>query len=232
MQLVLTPELLLGAYRHGLFPMAYSAGSPYIHWICPEKRGQLSVPDLHIPRRLERTVRRGPYEIRINAAFESVIKACAEKCKNRPETWINTPILEVYCKLHQRGYAHSVECWKENKLAGGVYGLALGGAFFGESMFSRARDASKIALVHLMARLWKGGFTLFDTQFVNEHLKQFGAYEIPHLEYREKLQAALALRADFLLDGLEEDNIMQAYLGMRKFLSRHPRGCEAAGGAA
>jgi leucyl/phenylalanyl-tRNA--protein transferase len=221
MQLVLTPELLLEAYRHGLFPMAYSAGSPYVHWICPEKRGQLPIANLHIPRRLEKTLRKmlktgGPFEIRINTAFRHVINACAEKREERPETWINDSIREIYCKLHALGHAHSVECWKDDALAGGLYGLELGGAFFGESMFSRERDASKIALAHLAARLWRGGFTLFDTQFVNDHIKQFGAYDIPHKEYMARLGDALVLQADFRLEDTNTNDIMESYLAMQK----------------
>lgn len=212
MQLVLTPELLLEAYRHGLFPMAYGAGSPYIHWICPERRGQLSIADLHIPRRLKAIIRQAPYEIRINTAFADVVRGCATPSEKRPETWINQPISEVFIQLHERGYAHSVECWQGKDLVGGIYGLALGCAFFGESMFSQAKNASKIALVHLTARLWAGGFTLLDTQFVNNHLKQFGAFEIPHKRYMRDLSAALIHDGDFLLHGHREEDLIRDYL--------------------
>ena len=215
MQLVLTPELLLEAYRHGLFPMAYSSDSPYIHWICPEKRGQLSITDMHIPKRLRKTVRTAPYDITIDTAFEEVIALCAEKAEDRPETWINDSIEKVYNQLHERGYAHSVECWDKGELVGGLYGLAIGSAFFGESMFSRARDASKIALIHLVARLWKGGFTLLDTQFVNDHLMQFGAYEIQHAAYKQELEKALQLRGDFLPDTMDELSLVEEYLQAR-----------------
>lgn len=215
MQLVLTPELLIEAYRQGLFPMAYNSGSPYVHWICPELRGQLSITDIHIPRRLQKTIEKSPFEIRINSDFDGVVAACAEPAPKRPETWINAPIFKAFCDLHRRGHAHSLECWKNNKMIGGIYGLAIGGAFFGESMFSRTRDASKVALLHLTARLWKGGFTLFDTQFVNEHLKQFGAYELPHEIYKKELSAAAAKEADFLLPGLSQEKIMADYLAMR-----------------
>ena len=162
MQLVLTPVLLIEAYKQGLFPMAYSGDSPYVHWICPDMRGQLPIEGLHIPKRLKKTVlsnlkRNAPYEIRIDTAFEDVIRACAGNHDGRPETWINEPIIKVYCALRAQGHAHSVECWdvsgEQERLVGGLYGLAIGGAFFGESMFSHARDASKIALVHLVARL-------------------------------------------------------------------------------
>lgn len=221
MQLVLTTELLLDAYRQGLFPMAYSAGSPYIHWVCPERRGQLSITDLHISRKLRKTIRRGlrekSYEIRTDTAFDQVIEYCAEAAADRPETWINAPIIEAYGGLHRDGHAHSIEYWQDGKLAGGLYGLSIGGAFFGESMFSRARDASKIALVHLCARLWKGGYTILDTQFVNDHLEQFGVYEIPHEDYLKALKPALDIKSDFQLGDLNEENILQDYFEMRGF---------------
>ncbi len=196
--------------------MAYNSGSPYIHWICPEMRGQLSITDIHIPRRLLETVKKAPFEIRINADFEAVLRGCAEPTPKRPETWINASIFKVFCDLHERGHAHSVECWEDDKLVGGIYGLAIGGAFFGESMFSRMRDASKIALLHMVARLWKGGFTLLDTQFVNEHLKQFGAYELPHDDYKKYLEAAVKAEGDFLLPNLSQEKIMEDYLAMRE----------------
>ncbi|MGB4107643.1 MAG: leucyl/phenylalanyl-tRNA--protein transferase [Alphaproteobacteria bacterium] len=214
MQLILTPELLMEAYRQGLFPMAYNSGSPYIHWICPEMRGQLSIENIHIPRRLQKTIEKAPFEIRINTDFEGVLHGCGESTPKRPETWINAPIFKVFCELHRRGHAHSLECWKDDKMVGGIYGLAIGGAFFGESMFARTRDASKVALLHLTARLWKGGFAMFDTQFVNEHLKQFGAYELPHEAYKKELDEALAKEADFLLPGVSQKIIMEDYLAM------------------
>ncbi len=199
MQLVLTPELMIEAYKQGLFPMAYNAGSPFIHWVCPDMRGQLSITDLHIPKSLIKTVKKSPYEVRIDSDFNQVIKLCAAPSPDRPETWINEPIIDIFCKLHDLGHAHSVECWEDHKLVGGLYGMAIGSAFFGESMFSRATDASKIALVHLAARLWKGGFTLLDTQFVNDHLIQFGVYEIPHAEYKAVLNSAAKSKAYFHL---------------------------------
>lgn len=218
MQLVLTPQLLLEAYRQGLFPMAYSADSPYIHWVCPDMRGQLPIRGLHVPRRLKQTLKavlkKEEVEIRIDSAFRVVIEGCAEKNPRRPETWINHSIIEAYCRLYERGAAHSIELWEEGRLTGGLYGLALGGAFFGESMFSRKRDASKIVLVHTAARLWKGGFTLFDTQFVSDHLRQFGAYEVTYFEYQKKLKAALAAEADFTLPGLGQKDILREYLDM------------------
>lgn len=203
------------AYRQGLFPMAYNSGSPYIHWICPEMRGQLSITDIHLPRKLRKTIEKNPFEIRIDTAFDAVIDACGESTPDRPETWINTPIRNVFCELHKRGHAHSVECWDNNQLVGGVYGLAINGAFFGESMFTRETDASKVALMHLVARLWKGGFTLFDTQFVNEHLKQFEVYELPHDEYKAQLDDALKIDAAFYPQGISQNKMMEDYLAMR-----------------
>ncbi len=221
MQLVLTPELLIEAYKQGLFPMAYSADSPYVHWICPEERGQLSIGGLHISKSMKKAVlkntkRNNSCNIRINTAFEEVMRKCAAKKDDRPETWINEPIIEAYCKLQASGFAHSVECWKGDKLVGGLYGVAIGGAFFGESMFSRARDASKIALVHLCARLWKAGYEVLDTQFVNDHLKQFGVYEISHGAYIDGLRGALKLETDFMLEGLSEADLVQDYLTNRE----------------
>ena len=216
MQLVLTPELILEAYRHGLFPMAYNAGSPYVQWICPEMRGQLSIPDLHISKSLLKTLRRAPYRVTFNQAFAAVIDACAAATNKRPETWINKAIRDVFCALHAKGHAHSLECWQEEELVGGIYGLAIGGAFFGESMFSRARDASKIALVHLIARCWQGGFTLFDTQFVNDHIRQFGAYEVPFDAYKEQLQQAILLPATLKAGGVAAADILESYLAVRR----------------
>ncbi len=223
MQLVLTPELILEAYAQGFFPMAYSSETPHIHWIQPEKRGQLSITDIHFPKRLIKTIRSEPYSIRINYDFASVISLCAETNTSRPETWINDPIRSVFIKLHHMGYAHSIEAWQKcenngEKLVGGLYGLAIGGAFCGESMFSRATNASKICLAHLVARLWKAGFKLLDTQFVNDHLEQFGVYEISHEDYKIQLDEALAIKADFHLNTSEmsECDLVKAYFEMRK----------------
>ncbi len=215
MQLVLTPELILEAYRHGMFPMAYSGDSPYIHWICPEERGQLSITDIHISRRLKSTIRSAPYDIKINTDFDGVMRLCAEAAKDRPETWINPSIIATYSQLHDQGHAHSIESWNGDTLVGGIYGLTIGSAFFGESMVSRARDASKICLIHLCARLWKGGFTLFDTQFVNDHLEQFGVYEISHKKYIKQLEPALKQNADYLLTELSQNTIISEYLETR-----------------
>ncbi|MEZ5814605.1 MAG: leucyl/phenylalanyl-tRNA--protein transferase [Alphaproteobacteria bacterium] len=220
MELVLTPELLIDAYKQGLFPMAYSGDSAYVHWVCPEERGQLSIECLHISSSLKKTIlknikRNGPYAIKIDTDFTAVMRECAAMSENRPETWINEPIIEAYRKLHMRGFAHSVECWEDGVLVGGLYGVAIGGAFFGESMFSRKANTSKIALVHLCARLWKAGYTVLDTQFVNDHLKQFGVYEIPHKVYLERLRPALKLGTDFKLEGLSEAELMLDYLQNR-----------------
>lgn len=218
MQLVLTPALILEAYKQGLFPMAYNAESPYIHWICPEDRGQLSITDIHLPKRLIKTIRSTPYKIKIDTDFSGIIAMCGETDENRPETWINESIRDVFIKLHKMGHAHSVEAWNDGELVGGLYGLAIGGAFFGESMFSRSTDASKICLAHLVARLWKGGFTLLDTQFVNDHLKQFGVYEVSHTQYMMQLDEAIAVDADFHLSDYhgDEGTLVAEYFKMRK----------------
>ena len=200
----LTPELMLRAYAVGIFPMAASAESPVLYWFDPDMRGILPFDSFHLPRRLRRTVRQKRFEVRINSAFEEVVNACAAATSDRPKTWINAAIRDVYRDLCAMGYAHSVECWDEEGLAGGLYGVALAGAFFGESMFSRRRDASKVALVHLVARLRKGGFRLLDTQFVTEHLNQFGAIEIPRSEYRARLAEALTVPAVFACGCQEE----------------------------
>lgn len=193
----LTPEVLLRAYAVGLFPMAEHRDDSTLYWIDPEKRGILPLNKFHVPRRLRRTVRSDLYEVRCDTAFEDVIRACAAPGPKRSESWINREIVALYTGLFEMGRAHSVETWHDGKLVGGLYGVALGAAFFGESMFSNARDASKIALVHLVARLRKGGFRLLDTQFVTEHLSQFGAVELSRAGYREKLSEALEETASF-----------------------------------
>lgn len=193
----LTPEILLRAYAVGLFPMAEHREDPTLYWIDPEKRGILPLDDFHIPRRLRRTVRSGRFEVRCDTAFEDVIRACAAPGPDRRDTWINDEIVRLYTDLHELGRAHSVETWLDDRLVGGLYGVALGAAFFGESMFSRETDASKVALVHLVARLRKGGFRLLDTQFVTEHLSRFGAAEVPRAGYRQMLASALDRQASF-----------------------------------
>jgi leucyl/phenylalanyl-tRNA--protein transferase len=180
--------------------MAERRDDPTLYWIDPEKRGILPLDRFHIPRRLKRTVRAGRFDIRCDTAFREVMMGCAQSAPGRSETWINQEILRLYGELHRMGRAHSVESWREANLVGGLYGVALGGAFFGESMFSRETDASKVALVHLVARLKKGGFRLLDTQFVTNHLSQFGAREIHRDGYRELLASALDVNATFYRD--------------------------------
>ena len=193
----LTPELLLSAYAAGIFPMAEDFDSPNVAWIDPERRGILPLDAFHVPRSLRKTIRRGQHEIRVDTAFERTIRACAAPMLARPQTWLNEELIGLYVELHRRGWAHSVETWQAGELVGGLYGLALGGAFFGESMFSRVPDASKIALVDLVDRLRRGGFVLLDTQFVTDHLQRFGAVEISRPAYRTRLRRALAVAARF-----------------------------------
>jgi leucyl/phenylalanyl-tRNA--protein transferase len=190
---VITAELLLRAYASGIFPMAETAASEDIFWVDPRRRGILPLDAFHVPRRLARSFLRQDFDIRIDRDFAAVVRACGE----RPETWINSAIEELYGELHRMGHAHSVEIWSGEDLSGGLYGVALGGAFFGESMFSRQRDASKFALIALAARLNAGGFRLLDTQFVTPHLAGFGAVEISRAEYRARLETALTVPADF-----------------------------------
>jgi leucyl/phenylalanyl-tRNA---protein transferase len=196
----LTPDLLLCAYASGLFPMANDRDDPTIHWIDPKRRGVLPLHRFHEPRSLRRTIRRGLFEVRVDRAFAQVIEACAEARPERPRTWLNDELIALYCALHRRGYAHSVEAWVDGRLVGGVYGVSLGAAFFGESMFTRARDASKVALAALVERLRAGGYRLLDTQFVTDHLRRFGAIEIARERYRRELQRALATSAVFYSD--------------------------------
>jgi leucyl/phenylalanyl-tRNA--protein transferase len=192
-----TAKDLLACYARGVFPMADAREDARVFLIDPEQRGVIPLDRFHVSHRLARTVRAGPYEVRTNAAFHEVVLACAAPGPGRAETWINHPIERLYLRLNELGHAHSVECWKDGALVGGLYGVALKGAFFGESMFSRARDASKIALVHLVARLIAGGFVLLDAQFMTGHLAQFGAEEISRAAYRKALDAALRIEADF-----------------------------------
>jgi leucyl/phenylalanyl-tRNA--protein transferase len=188
---------LLACYARGVFPMADAREDARVFLIDPERRGVIPLDRFHIPRRLARTVRAEPFEIRTDTVFAQVVAACAAATPNRAETWINDPIEQLYGELHAQGHAHSVECWLDGELVGGLYGVALQGAFFGESMFSRRTDASKVALVHLVARLIAGGFALLDTQFLTEHLSRFGAEEIPRREYQKRLARALRLDASF-----------------------------------
>ncbi|MCU0986571.1 MAG: leucyl/phenylalanyl-tRNA--protein transferase [Acetobacteraceae bacterium] len=193
-----TPDLVLRAYRAGLFPMAERRDADRLYWLDPDRRGIQPLEAFHLPRRLARTVLSDAFEVRCDTAFAAVLEGCAAPTEERPETWINPDIERLFGALHEMGHAHSVECWQDGRLVGGLYGVALGGAFFGESMFSRVRDASKVALVHLVARLRLGGFALLDTQFVTDHLARFGAIEVPRLEYRRLLAEAVDLPAVFL----------------------------------
>ena len=190
-QVEVTPELLMRAYRYGLFPMAETRAAERLFWLDPERRGVLPLDAFHIPRRLLRTVLSARYRVTADQDFPAVIAGCAAPAAGRQETWINQRIEQLFTALHLQGHAHSVEVWAENELVGGLYGVALGGAFFGESMFSRARDASKVALVGLVARLRLGDFRLLDTQFVTDHLSQFGAVEVPRIQYKSMLEAAV-----------------------------------------
>lgn len=203
---------VLRAYSYGLFPMAESAQDPEIHWYDPPMRCQLPLENLHVPRRLRETALKMPFEIRVDSDFAGVVAGCAEATPKRPGTWINEGIRDLFVRLYEAGHAHSVECWKDGLLVGGVYGLALGGAFSGESMFSRKPNASKIALIHLCARLRRGGFTILDAQFTNPHLLQFGAYEIPRSEYLSRLHRALAKKVNFQLAGVPEESLLREYL--------------------
>ncbi|MDX2288084.1 MAG: leucyl/phenylalanyl-tRNA--protein transferase [Hyphomicrobiaceae bacterium] len=193
----ITPQVLLKAYSCGIFPMAESAHDPALYWIEPQQRGILPLHAVHVPRRLRRTIVSGAYDVSIDTDYEGVIDGCAASRPGRRSTWINTRIRTLYRELFALGHCHTVEVWRDARLVGGLYGVALGGAFFGESMFSTERDVSKIALVHLAGRLIAGGFTLLDTQFVTEHLRQFGALEIDRGAFQVELTKALERRADF-----------------------------------
>lgn len=194
---MIPPELLISAYASGWFPMAGDDGE--IRWYSPDPRGILPLDDFHVPARLKRIVRRGDFRIEIDRQFEAVIRACGETERDPldPGSWISEEIVESYCALHAAGFAHSVEAWQEDRLAGGLYGVALGGAFFGESMFHHVTNASKVALVALVARLRERGFTLLDTQWTTDHLVQFGAIEIPRRRYLQLLEKSLKLDCRF-----------------------------------
>lgn len=189
---MINADILLRAYAAGIFPMAESAASDELLWFDPPVRAIIPLDDsFHVPRRLLRAIKRRPYEVRLDTAFEKVMRACAEPTPDRPTTWINQEIIALYRDLHEHGHAHSVEIWRDDALIGGLYGVSIGSAFFGESMFSRSSDASKIALVHLVALLRNCGFILLDTQFKTEHLAQFGTIEITRAAYRKRLAKAL-----------------------------------------
>lgn len=190
-------DLLLKAYSVGVFPMAMGRDDPELHWFDPERRGVIPLDAFHVPKRLARTVKSAPYAISFDTDFEGVMRACALPRPGHPETWINDQIVELYGDLFARGHAHSVECRRDGELVGGLYGVSLGAAFFGESMFSTATDASKIALVALVDALRTGGFTLLDTQYLTTHLAQFGAVEISRADYKKRLAQAIAMPARF-----------------------------------
>ncbi len=193
----ITPQVLLKAYACGLFPMAESAEDSSLFWLEPERRGILPLDNFHVPRRLKRTIRSDIFEIRISTDFQGVIDGCAAPMTGRSKTWINKEIRRLYSELFDMGYCHTVEAWSDGELVGGLYGVSLNGAFFGESMFSFATDASKVCLAHLVARMIVGGYTLLDTQFVTDHLSKFGTLEVPQAEYNQYLNEALKRESDF-----------------------------------
>jgi len=194
---LLTPDLLLRAYAVGIFPMAEDSDSPAIYWFEPEMRGILPLDQFKPTKSVRRALRDKLFDIRFDSDFKRVIEACGESRDARPQSWINAPIREACIALHRAGYAHSVEAWQNGQLVGGLYGIALGGAFFGESMFSHVSEASKVCLAALVAHLKAQGYSLLDTQYQNEHLVQFGVVEIPRAEYRKRLKEALALQCEW-----------------------------------
>lgn len=201
---VLDADLLVRAYSAGIFPMADARDADDVFWVEPRRRGLLPLDRFHLPRSLAKLLRAGRFELTADRAFTEVMRACAEPTPDRPETWINGLILDAYQALHDRGQAHSLECWQDGRLVGGLYGVHLGAAFFGESMFTRVRDASKVALAHLVARLRAGGFILLDTQFLTDHLARFGTIEVDRADYRVLLSAALGGVGDWgAFDGAE-----------------------------
>ncbi len=208
----LSPDLLLRAYAYGVFPMGEDRDDPTVFWVDPEVRGIIPLDEFHVPRRLARTIRADKFKTTIDADFGATIEACAERRSERLSTWINDDIIKNYTALHEMGHAHSVETWHDGKMVGGLYGVSLGAAFFGESMFSHARDASKVALVRLVAQLKSGGFKLLDTQFLTEHLSQFGACEITRDKYQQLLRGAVAQPAEFtsLSSSISGSRIMQS----------------------
>ncbi|HTI88151.1 MAG TPA: leucyl/phenylalanyl-tRNA--protein transferase, partial [Alphaproteobacteria bacterium] len=200
-------DILLRTYAAGIFPMAESADDPTLFWVDPDRRGVLPLDTFHVSRKLQKTLRSEKFEVRLDTAFTDVITSCGEAHEGRPSTWINGEIIRLYAGLHRMGHAHSIETWRDGRLVGGLYGVALGGAFFGESMFSREPDASKVALCHLVARLRRGGFKLLDTQFVTKHLSQFGVREISRAEFRRLLAHALDISAEFDRGPLDESDL-------------------------
>jgi leucyl/phenylalanyl-tRNA--protein transferase len=219
----ITPEVLLKAYACGIFPMAESAEDPALYWIEPERRGVIPLDRFHVPSRLARTVRSGPFTVVADRDFDAVLDGCSQPMPGRARTWINVRIRNLYRKLYERGDCHTVEVYQDGELVGGLYGVSLGRAFFGESMFHRARDASKVALVHLVARLKAGRYRLLDTQFVTEHLRTFGAVEVTRPAYHKLLDAALVGEANFgalAIDRPVSGSAILALLGTEKSRSR------------
>ncbi|MDZ4777796.1 MAG: leucyl/phenylalanyl-tRNA--protein transferase [Alphaproteobacteria bacterium] len=212
MSVRLGPDELLDCYRRGVFPMAETRDSDSLYLVDPSERGVIPLEGFHVPSRLARKVRREPFRITHDRAFSDVMRLCAQPAPDRLETWINEDILRLYAALHARGHAHSIECWQGERLVGGLYGVSLGAAFFGESMFSRETDASKIALVALIARLRIGGFKLLDAQFQTEHLARFGTQTVPRAQFRKRLQAALSETGDFsrMPDGVSGAQLLQS----------------------
>jgi leucyl/phenylalanyl-tRNA--protein transferase len=212
MSVRLGPDELLDCYRRGVFPMAETRDSDSLYLVDPAERGVIPIEGFHVPSRLARTIRREPFRITHDTVFTNVMRLCAQPAPDRPETWINDDILRLYGALHARGNAHSVECWEGEVLVGGLYGVSLGAAFFGESMFSRATNASKIALVALVARLRVGGFHLLDAQFQTDHLAQFGTKTMPRAQFRKRLQTALSGDGDFsrMPDGVSGAQLLQS----------------------
>ena len=192
---VLTPDLLLAAYHQGIFPMADPDGE--IGWYAPDPRAVLPLDEFHVPKTLAKTVRQGRFEVAVDRDFEATVRACAAPAPGREDTWISDEVVEAYVALHHAGFGHSVECWRDGRFAGGLYGVALRGAFFGESMVSRERDASKVALVALVERLRAGGFVLLDTQMSTPHLARFGVVEIPRAAFERRLARAMGVRGDW-----------------------------------
>ncbi len=210
----ITPQVLLKAYAAGVFPMAESADDPALYWVEPEERGTIPLNGLHLSHSLRKAVRRGRFDVRIDTAFDDVMNFCAKKTPLRKATWINARIMKLYGELHRQGHCHSVECWQDGTLVGGLYGVSLGAAFFGESMFSRAKDASKVALVHLVARLNVGGFRLLDAQFINPHLATLGAVTVKKADYLVMLADAISREADFF--AFTGDNDIESVLRLAR----------------
>jgi leucyl/phenylalanyl-tRNA--protein transferase len=212
----ITPQILLRAYAAGIFPMAESAEDNALYWVEPDERGIIPLDGLKISHSLRKSVRRRLFEVKIDTDFTAVINECAARAPGRNSTWINGRIKSLYSQLHRMGCCHSVECWQDGRLVGGLYGVRLGAVFFGESMFSRVTDASKVALVHLVARLNYGGFRLLDAQFVNPHLERLGAIQMPRAKYHQVMEPLLALDADFFaFDRDDEPETVLAWAGRR-----------------